>query len=301
MFTFMDALITVLAWGTWIGLAQGAGPMPIARRTFYVAVGNLIFALLAASLVTSGQPTQPFLSTWWLPFAGGVIWAIGNICAFAGVGGLGIARAAGIWTSLNILTALAWGALVFDEFAMAGRNIVVRLTIALVAVLAGLLIIIFARGDGEVAVAAGTSHRGRAVLASLAAGVLWGSYFVPAQASGLSPRLANVPLAAGMLAGALAMTLVTDHATFRLAGPRAYAFLLVAGVLWGIGNLGMLVLVERIGAGKGFTIAQLGLIVNALVGIFIFGNPRPHSRAATITLGGVVLAAIGGVLVGQSR
>jgi len=299
MFILADALITVLAWGTWIGLAQAAGPVTVVSRTLFVTVGNAIFALMAATVAAPGQPMEFSLVAWWLPFAGGVIWAVGNLCAFAGVQGLGLARAAGIWTSLNIVTALAWGALVFGEFAAAQSDTVVRLVIALVAVMAGLLIIIFARGGGDVA--AEVPRQGPAMLAAVSAGVLWGSYFVPAQASGLSPRVANLPLAAGMVAGATVMAAVTRRGSLRLASGRAYGVLLSAGALWGIGNLGMLVLVEQIGAGKGFTVAQLALVVNALVGIFIFHNPRPRSRAATITLCGVVLAAAGGVMVGQSR
>jgi glucose uptake protein GlcU len=300
MFIVVDALTTVLAWGAWIGVAQAAGPIPLARRTLYVTIGNLLFALVAAGMITSAQPAAPMsLWSWSFPFAGGFLWAVGNLCAFAGVGGLGIARAAAIWTSINVLTALVWGGLLFHEFAPAGDGSVARLAIALVALLSGLLIVVLAGGRGDADV--GTSALRSAVLASLAAGVLWGSYFVPAQASGLSPRLANVPLAAGMVAGAVVLAVVRSHPTVRLGRWQAYPVLLGAGALWGVGNLGMLVLVERIGTGKGYAIAQLGLVVNAMVGIFIFHVPRPRSHAAKMTLCGAVLATIGGVLVGQSR
>jgi glucose uptake protein len=63
----------------------------------------------------------------------------------------------------------------------------------------------------------------------------------------------------------------------------------------------MLTLVEGIGTGKGFTIAQLSLVVNALVGILVFRNPPPRSRAAAVTLVGIMLALIGGILLGQLK
>ena len=156
--------------------------------------------------------------------------------------------------------------------------------------------IIRARGGDEHA--AGAPGQLAAVLAAASAGVLWGTYFVPAQASGLSPQAANVPLAAGMVVGATAMAVASGHGSFRLPRLYPYGALLAAGALWGVGNLGMLALVDQIGAGKGFTIAQLGLIVNALVGIYVFKNPRPSTRAAAITLYGVLVAGAGGVLVG---
>lgn len=299
VFVLVDSLVTVLAWGTWIGLAEAAGPVTPAGRTFCVTVGNAIVALVAMSAIGPSQPVFASLAGWWLPFLGGIVWAAGGFCAFAGVRNLGIARAAGIWTSLNIVTALCWGALAFHEFDAIASATVGRLVLGLAAVMAGLLIIIRSRGgDG---VPAGAAPRAPGVLAAVAAGVLWGTYFVPAQASGLSPQVANVPLAVGMIVGATVMVATSGWGSLRLARPRAYGALLAAGALWGIGNLGMLALVEHIGAGRGFTIAQLGLVVNALVGIYVFKNPQPRTRAAAITLCGVFVAGAGGVLVGQSR
>ena len=37
--------------------------------------------------------------------------------------------------------------------------------------------------------------------------------------------------------------------------------------LWTVGNYGMLLLVGELGTGKGYTIAQLSVVVNALMGI----------------------------------
>jgi glucose uptake protein len=63
----------------------------------------------------------------------------------------------------------------------------------------------------------------------------------------------------------------------------------------------MLLLTEAIGTGKGFTIAQLGLVVNALVGIFVLKDPKPGTRAATVTFAGVVVAMVGAILLGNLR
>jgi glucose uptake protein len=61
----------------------------------------------------------------------------------------------------------------------------------------------------------------------------------------------------------------------------------------------MLLLVEQIGAGRGFTISQLGIVVNGLIGVYFLKDPSPKSRAATLTLIGCVLATIGGILLGN--
>jgi len=61
----------------------------------------------------------------------------------------------------------------------------------------------------------------------------------------------------------------------------------------------MLLLVGELGAGRGFTIAQLGIIVNGLIGIYILKDPAPKSRAAVLTLIGCALAGLGGILLGS--
>jgi glucose uptake protein len=314
MFVVLTAAVTVLAWGTWIGLAESVRSITVATRTFHVTIGNAVLAAgVAIGLSLTGH-TQLRWGDLALPFAGGLVWAAGNYCAFRSTKDLGIARAAGIWTSVNILAALAWGAFAFGEFDDIPAAVAIRLALALAAVLAGLLLIVSHTGSdpdaGRVGAdsaarpgkdARGAGRTGVAIAAGLGAGVLWGSYFIPVQVAGVAPQVANLPLSAGMVTGAAILAALADRRIARPATRREHALVLGAGALWGIGNLGMLVLVDRIGAGRGFTIAQLGLIVNAFIGIVAFKNPRPGSRAAVYTLFGVVLAAAGGVLVGQSR
>ncbi len=82
---------------------------------------------------------------------------------------------------------------------------------------------------------------------------------------------------------------------------KATGVQLVAGVLFGIGDLTLLGLVKRVGAGTGFTIAQLSLLVNASIGIWIFKVPRPGSRAARVVIAGILLAGTGGGVIGAMR
>ena len=83
--------------------------------------------------------------------------------------------------------------------------------------------------------------------------------------------------------------------------PRGTAVQLGAGLLFGIGNVSLLALVTRVGTGVGFTIAQLSLLVNVSVGIFVFKVPRPGSHAARVALIGIMLAGIGGVAIGALK
>ena len=132
-----------------------------------------------------------------------------------------------------------------------------------------------------------------------AAGLLWGSYFVPAQWAKIPARISNLPLAIGIFVAGAALTLSGRELT-RLS-LRVTTLQIAAGLLFGIGNLALLGLIPRVGTGVGFTIAQLSLLVNASVGIWIFKVPQPGTRAARTALTGVLIAGIGGCIVGAIR
>lgn len=296
MTALLYAMVTVVSWGTWIGVAQWARVRANELRTCYVTIGNLVLAMVV--LLARDEANQLSWKVFWPPFLGGVVWAVGSFCAFIGTSNIGIARSAGVWTPLNIGMGFVWGVLLFGELDGASTRQLGLLGVALVVILVGLQLILFAKGADRTD---GASRR-RALLtgftAALGAGIFWGSYFVPAQLSVTSPWVANLPLAAGMVTGGM-LLVAWRGAALKLESGRDYAVLLTAGAMWGVGNLGMLLMIERIGTGKGFTIAQLSLLVNALVGIYLFRDPPPRSRAELMTLSGVLVAGAGGVLLGN--
>jgi glucose uptake protein len=349
------SLITVVSWGTWIPLAQAAPGVPQRTRILYVTLGNVMFA--GAALVIAGGHLAWGWRSFWLPVAGGVVWTAGNYSAFRASEAIGLARAAGSWTPLNIIVAFVWGAALFGELdGLSGARFAV-LGGALVLVVAGVLVIVRAQdarpsggplpGAGLAAgrqrprvtmsvttaptgpaatavptgsaapagpvapavpsgpaaaplpVSRGAGQQRRGLLWAAAAGVLWGSYFVPAQSAGVTAQVSNFPLAVGMLAGGLALAQTGgEPVRLRAAGATAN---LAAGFLFGIGNLALLGLVARVGTGVGFTIAQLSLLVNASIGIWLFKVPPPGSRAARLATAGILIAGTGGALIGALR
>jgi glucose uptake protein len=303
--TALLALITVASWGTWIPLAQAAHGVPQRSRTFYATVGNFTFATIA--LLASGGHLSFGWRDFWLPLAGGMVWTVGNYSAFRASETIGLARAAGCWTPLNIITAFVWGALLFSELKSFTSARFAAVSVALVFVLVGVLLIV--RSQDAVGVSASASQPEpisggadtyrRGLLWAVAAGVLWGSYFVPAEWAKVSTQVANFPLAIGILAGGCALTLPAGGPS-RLS-LRVTTLQLTAGVLFGVGNLALLGLVSRVGTGVGFTIAQLSLLVNASIGIWVFKVPKPGSHAARIALAGILIAGVGGGVIGAVR
>jgi glucose uptake protein GlcU len=294
--TVLLAVVVVAALGTWIPLAQLLPGVPDRSRILYIAVGNVAFAGVA--LLAGGTGLVFGWRGFWLPLAGGVVWTAGNYCVFRASETIGLARAAGTWTPLNIVVAFAWGAVLFGEldgFTFARFAV---LGVAFLAIVAGVLLIAGSREGTTGTPGSSAAARSRArsgVLWAGGAGILWGSYFVPAQWAAIPAQVSAFPLALGILAGALALALPAGEPV--KLGVRATSAQLGAGVLFGIGNLALLALVARVGTGTGFTIAQLSLAVNASVGIWIFHVPEPGTRQARKVLAGIVIAGIGGCVI----
>lgn len=293
MLGILYAIITVLAWGLWMAPSQNIPFKNQQIRTFYVAVANLALATLVFLIQgPRGLTWQIF----WLPFLGGLMWSVSGLLAFTATDRLGMARAYGIWAPINVAVSIFWGIVIFGEFLSSGALTLILLTVSLVIIVAGVLLIIFAKGFS------GQSHSGRAfwigLFSALGAGVLWGTYFIPIKISAASMWVAAFPLAVGIFTGSTILVALTRQ-SIRLERTTDYLRVLATGLMWGIGNYGMLLLVEQLGAGRGFTISQLGIVVNGLTGVYLLKDPRPGSRAARRTLIGCALATLGAILLGN--
>ena len=295
--TVLLAIMMVVALGTWIPLTQLWPGTPERTRIFYVAIGNVVLA--GGALLGSGGGLQMGWRTFWLPLLGGVVWAAGHYCVLQASRLIGLARAAGTWTPLNIVVAFVWGALLFGELDGFSALSLIVLVVAFLAVVAGVLLIAGAREEPAASATQAEetlsptrpASKGAGFLWAGAAGVLWGSYFIPAQWADVPAQVSNVPLALGILVGALVLCL-SAREPVRLA-LRPTVGLLSAGLLFGLGNLALLGLVSRVGTGTGFTIAQLSLAVNAGIGIWFFHVPRPGTSQARKVLTGILIAGIG--------
>jgi len=290
------AFLTLLGWGTWLAPSQKVQFPNQQIKTLYVVATNLVIAILVA--LWQGNLGEVTGGTFWLTFVGGLIWALGGWCAFTGTNKLGIAKAFGIWAPLNIIVSLLWGAILFHEFLDINAGSILLLIVAIITILAGILLIIFAKGTDDPAESGSASRLG--IVAAIGAGIFWGSYFIPIKYSGVSPWAGAFPLAIGMFAGGVILALLSRQ-TWKLQSSSDTMRACLTGALWSVGNYGSLFMVDIIGAGKGFTIAQISLVISALIGIYWLHEPPPGTRVANWTLVGCVLATIGGIVLGNLR
>lgn len=291
------AVITVFAWGTWLAPSQNVPMKGQQTRTFYVTLAVLLMALVASLFVGfEGLNTSTFL----FPFIGGVIWTLSGWSAFIGTSKIGMAKAFGIWAPMNIVVSVIWGIVLFGEFLDITFNSLILAILAFLMIIGGILTIIFSGGskkDKKVNIPG--------LMGAIGAGIGFASYFIPIQMGtantpGFNMWIGTLPLAIGMVVGSSILMLVTGS-SFKLEKTSHYYRVMSSGLLWGAGNYGALAMMQIIGTGRGFTIAQLCVVVNALVGVYILKEPHPKSRAAKLTLVGVVIAMIGGILLGNIK
>jgi glucose uptake protein len=296
MESLLYALITVFGWGTWLAPSQNVMFPNQQIKTLYVVATNLGIATVV--VVWQGAIAELTAATFWLTVLGGMIWAVGGLCAFTGTNKLGIAKAFGIWAPLNIIVSLTWGAALFHEFFNISLGSILLFVAAILTILAGILLIIFAKGSDEGGQERGAFRLGLA--GAVGAGILWGSYFIPVKYSGISPWAGAFPLAIGMASGGLIQALFSRQ-SWKLTAAGDYVRACLTGALWSVGNYGALLLIDTIGAGKGFTISQISVVVSALIGIYWLREPPPKTRAATFTIIGCILATIGGIVLGNLK
>jgi len=203
-----------------------------------------------------------------------------------------------IWAPLNIIVSLVLGAVLLREFVSFTESAKIVFLGSVTLIIAGVLLIIFSQ-TGDVG-----AQRPRAAwpgfACAVAAGILWAAYYIPVKLSHASLWVAAFPLACGMFVGCLAIVLFS-RLRLTLAGRQAYLRAASTGVLWALGNYGMLLMVDTLGAGKGFTLSQLALVVNALCGIYLLKDPKPNTRAAHLALADCGVATIGAIALGSIK
>lgn len=295
------AVVCVMAWGSWLVPSEKVKFPNEQAKTFFVALATTVIAFLV--VLGRGELGQLSTGVAWVPVMGGLIWAVSAYCAFVGCNHIGIAKAFGIWAPLNIIVSFVWSLTLFGQFRDSSVMAWIVGLVSLVLMVAGVLMII-GTGSGEGGDAGKSKVKG--LLGAVGAGVLWGTFYIPAayvsetstELARISPWASALPLAVGMLIGTTVMV-ATTRAAPKLGTPVEYVKAMGSGGLWCLGFFGMLLMVAAIGPGPGYTLASLCVAVNALWGVFYFKDPAPKTKAANLTLLGVLIATLAGTVLGN--
>lgn len=74
----------------------------------------------------------------------------------------------------------------------------------------------------------------------------------------------------------------------------------LAGIMWAIGNIGLLLANPLVGVAVGFSFSQMGIIISTLGGIFLLGEKKSKKQLTFIIIG-CALVIVGGVMLGFTK
>jgi drug/metabolite transporter (DMT)-like permease len=291
--------------GAWLGAAEaptklvsiGVSPIVISLAMVigvFLARWTLPALIQGTSYVAADLRQAPHLIVWAL--LAGCLWAVANTLTIYAIRDIGLSIAFPLWNA-NSLLGIFWGVLFFDELREAGRA-------RWLGVLGGASIMF--GGASLLAVAssaqAPAGHALRGVVAALAAGVLWGTMYIPyrkAYLTGMSPLSFVTFFTLGELGmmSALAVTYIggAEPLWSELVSARGVLFwLLLGGFVWVVGDLFQQYAVKYAGISRGIPLSNTNQLWGLLWGILVFAELRGAAQTVYAqVIGGSLLMALG--------
>ena len=291
--------------GAWLGAAEaptklvtiGISPVVV---SLLMVVGVFLARWSVPALVRgTGQivwdlQQAPHLVVWGI--LAGCLWAVANTLTIFAIRDVGLSIAFPLW-NMNSLVGIFWGVVLFNEL----RHAQVRRWLS---VLGGAVLMFL--GTTLLALASSTQtvpqHAMRGVLAALAAGLLWGTMYVPyrkAYLTGMSPLSFVAFFTIGELVtmSILAITYVGGASALlrELVKTREVLFwLLLGGFIWVIGDLFQQYAAKYIGISRGIPLSNTNQLWGLGWGVLVFGEL--HGRGISLysqVIGGSLLMAAG--------
>jgi drug/metabolite transporter (DMT)-like permease len=301
-----------LAAGAWLGAAEaptklvtiGISPVVVSLAMVvgvFLARWSLPALIQGTSTVATDLRQAPHLIVW--AILAGCLWATANTLTIFAVRDVGLSIAFPLWNS-NSLLGILWGIVLFDELPGADRR-------RWLGVVGGALLM-FA---GAMALALASSAQApardalRGVIAALAAGVLWGTMYIPyrkAYLTGIGPlafitfftigELGMMTAIAVWLSGGLVPLL------HELSSARPVLFwLMLGGCVWVVGDLFQQYAVKYAGITRGIPLSNTNQLWGLLWGMLVFGELQGGPRGLYVkVIGGSIVMALGALVIALS-
>ena len=302
-------MICGLTAGAWLGAAEaptklvnsGLSPVVISLAMVigvFLARWSLPALIQGTSYIAADLRQAPHLIVW--AVLAGCLWAVANTLTIFAVRDVGLSIAFPLWNS-NSLLGILWGILFFGELRGADAR-------RWFGVIGGALLMFGGATALAVASSAQSSSANalRGVAAALAAGVMWGTMYIPyrkAYLTGMNPLSFITFFTVGELGmmSVLAISLSggVSPLVHQLSAARHVLFwLLAGGVVWVVGDLFQQYAVKYAGITRGIPLSNTNQLWGLLWGILVFGELRggPHDVLLKVVAGSVVMALGAGVI-----
>ena len=281
------ALVPMFAWGS-IGFVSNKIGGTAKQQTLGMTFGAFVFALIVF-LVHQSQLSLPVFI---IGFVGGLIWAVGQSGQFHSMKYLGVSVAGPLSAGSQLVLASLIGVFIFHEWTQS-----IQYTLGFIAILALIVGFYFsAKRDPENIIAVEKHHYARGLISLTYSTLAYVSYVI--LFNNLSALWFNIhfdtltiifPMSIGMVIGAF----ILSAGDIKI---EAVVFKNISvGLMWGVGNVFMLLAASMAGNAIAFSFSQLGVIISTIGGILFLGEKKTKKELAYITIG-TILFIIGAIL-----
>lgn len=282
------ALVPAVMWGIQPLILQTIGGKT-SNQQMGMSLGALIFSI---GVLFFHQPVW----SWHLilaSFVCGLAWAFGQITQIESFHIIGVSAAMPISTGMQLIGVTLFGIFYFHEWTST-MDYVYGIS-ALIVIILGVFFTAY-REKGDNSGKQGVMQRGLFVLVLSTIGQV--TYNVIPRMADLNGWDVLFPQGIGMAIGAMAFSFFFDKKP-ELFSKKSFQNI-AAGAAFAIGNIGILLSNKVNGVAVGFTLSQMNVIVNTLGGLILLKESRT-SKELKLTIGGLILVAAGGILIGLTK
>lgn len=281
------ALVPMVAWGS-IALVSGKIGGSANQQTLGMTIGALFFSVMVFFIVQPAISLQMIV----IGILSGLFWSVGQNQQFHGMKYLGVSVGLPVSTGMQLVVNTIAGAVFFHEWK-GSRDFLLGF-IAL-----GLLVLgayLTARQDDETGVKTTNTMLdfNKGLRALIFSTIGYGAYTIIINAAGLDPMGIILPQSIGMVIGA------SFFAFKKVKLDRFVWRNMSCGLLWGLGNICMLLTMRQLGLAISFSLSQMGIIISTLGGIYILGE-RKTKKEMRYVIFGCLLVIFGGILLGYMK
>lgn len=278
------ALVPMFAWGSIGFVSNKIGGRPN-QQTFGMTLGAFVFALTVYMVVKPDLDINLCL----FGILGGILWSIGQNGQFQAMKAMGVSVANPLSSGSQLVIGSLIGAIIFKEWTTAEQFTLG--SIALVSLLVGFYFL--SKKDSQSTVNLDLQYdfkKGLVALTYSTFGYL--TYAILFNNIMKFDALSVIlPMSVGMVLGALTfMKFKVDVSAVVLKNT-------LVGLLWGIGNIFMLLAAAEAGLAIAFSFSQLGAVISIFGGIFFLGEHKTAREIKWLVIG-IILFIIGALLLG---
>ncbi len=298
--------------GAWLGAAEA--PTKLVKIGISPVVISLVMVLgvflsrwsVPALLRGTGQMrtdfrNAPHLVVWGI--LAGCLWAVANTMTIFAIRDIGLSIAFPLWNT-NSLIGMLWGYLLFNELRGAGPLRWIGITVGALLMFAGALLLAIASFSQATAV-----DWIQGIAAALAAGVLWGTMYIPyrkAYLSGMNPLSFVAFFTIGEVVMMLLLSTVYSGGAVPLwreitAAKGVLFWLMLGGFVWVVGDIFQQYAAKYVGISRGIPLSNTNQLWGLAWGMLVFGEL--HGRGISLymqVIAGSLIMAVGAALIASS-